>query len=248
MRSRSTTRPASPPTNPAVACAIGGSTRFMRKSDCLSQGGRPRAELAALFLVASRAARAPMMRAPHARPLRTRLRSCFRSCAARPATRASLVEVDLERFSLASRDLAADARRAGAAHGRRLACPSHADRRVPAAARGAQSGLDARTATRGGSAHARGAPSSDGPLGVGQDPARVGRDPDPRRRRPARARQAGLARLRGRCTTRAGSRWSTGCARAAASTPERATPPATSSRRSGARSAWWCVSPSTPAA
>jgi hypothetical protein len=27
--------------NPAVACAIGGSTRFMRKSDCLSQGGRP---------------------------------------------------------------------------------------------------------------------------------------------------------------------------------------------------------------
>ncbi len=27
--------------HPVVACAIGGSTRFMRKSDCLSQGGRP---------------------------------------------------------------------------------------------------------------------------------------------------------------------------------------------------------------
>ena len=27
--------------DPAVACAIGKSTRFMRKSDCLSQGGRP---------------------------------------------------------------------------------------------------------------------------------------------------------------------------------------------------------------
>lgn len=25
-----------------VACAIGGSTRFMRRSDCLSQGGRPK--------------------------------------------------------------------------------------------------------------------------------------------------------------------------------------------------------------
>ena len=33
--------PAEPGNNPAVACAIGGSTRFMRKSDCLSQGGRP---------------------------------------------------------------------------------------------------------------------------------------------------------------------------------------------------------------
>jgi hypothetical protein len=27
--------------NPAVACKVGGSTRFMRKSDCLSQGGHP---------------------------------------------------------------------------------------------------------------------------------------------------------------------------------------------------------------
>ena len=27
--------------NPPVACTIGGSTRFMRRSDCLSQGGRP---------------------------------------------------------------------------------------------------------------------------------------------------------------------------------------------------------------
>lgn len=34
--------PAEPGNNPAVACAIGGSTRFMRKSDCLSQGGRPK--------------------------------------------------------------------------------------------------------------------------------------------------------------------------------------------------------------
>ncbi len=33
--------PADPGTNPAVACTIGGSTRFMRKSDCLSQGGHP---------------------------------------------------------------------------------------------------------------------------------------------------------------------------------------------------------------
>jgi hypothetical protein len=27
--------------DPAVACTVGKSTRFMRKSDCLSQGGRP---------------------------------------------------------------------------------------------------------------------------------------------------------------------------------------------------------------
>ena len=33
--------PAEPGSDPAVACAIGKSTRFMRKSDCLSQGGRP---------------------------------------------------------------------------------------------------------------------------------------------------------------------------------------------------------------
>lgn len=33
--------PADAGANPAVACTIGGSTRFMRKSDCLSQGGRP---------------------------------------------------------------------------------------------------------------------------------------------------------------------------------------------------------------
>jgi hypothetical protein len=29
--------------NPAVTCKIGGSTRFMRKNDCLSRGGQPRA-------------------------------------------------------------------------------------------------------------------------------------------------------------------------------------------------------------
>jgi len=34
--------PADPGNNPAVACQIGGSTRFMRRSDCLSQGGRPK--------------------------------------------------------------------------------------------------------------------------------------------------------------------------------------------------------------
>jgi hypothetical protein len=27
--------------NPAVSCRVGGKTRFMRKSDCLSQGGQP---------------------------------------------------------------------------------------------------------------------------------------------------------------------------------------------------------------
>jgi hypothetical protein len=27
--------------NPAVACKIGAATRFMRKADCLSQGGHP---------------------------------------------------------------------------------------------------------------------------------------------------------------------------------------------------------------
>ncbi len=27
--------------DPAVACTIGGSMRFMRRSDCLSQGGQP---------------------------------------------------------------------------------------------------------------------------------------------------------------------------------------------------------------
>jgi hypothetical protein len=27
--------------NPAVACKVSGSTRFMRKADCLSQGGQP---------------------------------------------------------------------------------------------------------------------------------------------------------------------------------------------------------------
>jgi hypothetical protein len=27
--------------DPAVSCQVGGSTRFMRKSDCLSQGGKP---------------------------------------------------------------------------------------------------------------------------------------------------------------------------------------------------------------
>ena len=32
--------PAEPGNDPAVACEIRGSTRFMRKSDCLSQGGR----------------------------------------------------------------------------------------------------------------------------------------------------------------------------------------------------------------
>ena len=33
--------PAEPSKDPAVACTVGGSMRFMRKSDCLSQGGRP---------------------------------------------------------------------------------------------------------------------------------------------------------------------------------------------------------------
>jgi hypothetical protein len=34
--------PAATGNNAAVACTIGGSTRFMRRSDCLSQGGRPK--------------------------------------------------------------------------------------------------------------------------------------------------------------------------------------------------------------
>ena len=34
--------PADSGADPAVACEIGGSMRFMRKSDCLSQGGRPK--------------------------------------------------------------------------------------------------------------------------------------------------------------------------------------------------------------
>jgi len=34
--------PAEPGKDPAVACAVGGSTRFMRRSDCLSQGGNPK--------------------------------------------------------------------------------------------------------------------------------------------------------------------------------------------------------------
>jgi hypothetical protein len=33
--------PSDPGNDPAVACTVGGSTRFMRKSDCLSQGGKP---------------------------------------------------------------------------------------------------------------------------------------------------------------------------------------------------------------
>jgi len=33
--------PAEPSKDPAVACTVRGSTRFMRKSDCLSQGGQP---------------------------------------------------------------------------------------------------------------------------------------------------------------------------------------------------------------
>jgi len=27
--------------NPAVACTVGKTTKFMRKTDCLSQGGHP---------------------------------------------------------------------------------------------------------------------------------------------------------------------------------------------------------------
>jgi len=34
--------PADSGNDPAVACEIGGSTRFMHKSDCLSQGGHPK--------------------------------------------------------------------------------------------------------------------------------------------------------------------------------------------------------------
>jgi hypothetical protein len=34
--------PADPGKDPAVACTVHGSTRFMRKSDCLSQGGQPK--------------------------------------------------------------------------------------------------------------------------------------------------------------------------------------------------------------
>src|SRR5437667_12410943 len=34
--------PAEPGKDPAVACTVRGSTRFMRKSDCLSQGGQPK--------------------------------------------------------------------------------------------------------------------------------------------------------------------------------------------------------------
>jgi hypothetical protein len=33
--------PAEPSSDPAIACMVGKSMRFMRKSDCLSQGGRP---------------------------------------------------------------------------------------------------------------------------------------------------------------------------------------------------------------
>jgi hypothetical protein len=33
--------PAEPSKDPAVTCTVRGSTRFMRKSDCLSQGGHP---------------------------------------------------------------------------------------------------------------------------------------------------------------------------------------------------------------
>ena len=33
--------PSDPGNDPAVSCTVGGSTRFMRKSDCLSQGGKP---------------------------------------------------------------------------------------------------------------------------------------------------------------------------------------------------------------
>jgi len=33
--------PSDPGNDPAVSCTVGGKTRFMRKSDCLSQGGKP---------------------------------------------------------------------------------------------------------------------------------------------------------------------------------------------------------------
>jgi hypothetical protein len=35
-------KPADPGSDPAVACTLSGATRFMRKSDCLSQGGHPK--------------------------------------------------------------------------------------------------------------------------------------------------------------------------------------------------------------
>ena len=41
-RSRSSGRPTGEGENPVVSCTIGKATKFMRRGDCLSQGGHPK--------------------------------------------------------------------------------------------------------------------------------------------------------------------------------------------------------------